>query len=284
MSDDGLESLAFAKRFKGWIATEVAAQLQRIAPRRRIAEVVSIDQASRRAGVVYVGETNEVSLPFNLAVPAYVGQYVAVDGPPQDRSIVDVLGASGVEQQIEENRAATPSPPYWAAPSLDVLETFPTRIRPLSASTEHTVSTGTMIVVPVRAQVDGTFARVAARVTVAGASSNTTTLSVYTIQPNKSMLLAAQATGVTSLATGTLVRDLDREIIVERNDMLAIGIHVAGSSTDPRFMSLAHTLSPLPLGTDFTVATLSVTTVPPAVDDGQLTYDFTSTPWAALLR
>lgn len=283
MSDDGLESLAFAKRFKGWIAAEVASQLQRITPRRRIAEVVSIDTGTRRAGVVYVGETNEVSLPYNLAVPAYVGQFVVVDGPPQDRSIVDVLGASGIEKQIEDDRAATPLPPYWAAPQIDALETFPVRIRPFNDTYEYTVETGTMAFTPLRAQVDGTFSRAAVRLLTTGSTSNRITLAVYRIDATGDLVLLGE-TGELVPSTATLLADLDTEIAVQRGDMLAIGVLVGGSGSNPALLAIRHTVSPLPFGADYAVATTSVSAVPPAVTAAQLSHSYVSTYWGALLR
>lgn len=283
MSDDGLESLAFAKRFKGWIATEVAAQLQRIAPRRRIAEVVSLDTVNRRAGVVYVGEINEVSLPYNLAVPAFVGQYVVVDGPPQDRSIVDVLGESGIEKQMEENRAATPLPPYWAAPQLDALETFPIRLRPFDSTYEYTVERGTMAFAPVRAQVDGLFSQAAIRLLTVGSTDNRINIAVYSIQAGGDFVLLGSTADLTPVS-GTILADLDTEISVQRGDMLAIGVRVSGSGSNPALLALRHTFSPLPFGTDYAVATMSVTSVPPSVTAAQLSHSYTTSVWAALLR
>lgn len=282
MSDDGLESLAFAKRFKGWIATEVAAQLQRIAPRRRIAEVVSLDTVNRRAGVVYVGEINEVSLPYNLAVPAYVGQYVVVDGPPQDRSIVDVLGASGIEKQLQDDRAATPLPPYWAAPQLDVLETFPIRLRPFDSTYKYTVELGTMAFTPVRAQVDGLFSRAAIRLLTVGSTDNRINIAVYSIQSSGDFVLLGSTADLVPVSDSILA-DLDTEISVQRGEMLAIGVRVSGSGSNPALLALRHTVSPLPLGTDYTVATTSVSSVPPSVTAAQLTPSYTTTVWAALL-
>ena len=283
MSDDGLESLAFAKRFKGWIASEVAAQLQRLAPQRRIAEVVSIDTVNRRAGVIYVGETNEVSLPYNLAVPAYVGQYVAVDGPPQDRSIVDVLGASGIEKRMEENHAATPLPPYWAAPQLDALETFPSRLRAFGNTYEHAVDPGTMAFTPVRAQVDGLFSRAAIRLLTTGSADNRINIAVYKILPNGDFVLLGATADLVPFG-GTMLADLDTEISVQRGDMLTIGVRVSGTGSRPALLALQHTVSPLPLGTDYTVATTSVSSVPPSVAVAQLSFSYVVTVWSALLR
>lgn len=283
MSANDFESLAMAKMFKAWITTEVAAQVQKIAPRRRVAEVTAIDLETRRAGVIYVGETNEVSLPFNLAVPAFVGQYVIVDGPPQDRSIVDVLGESGIEQKVQQNLADTPLPAYWEAPQIDALETFPTRLRPTASGDEFIIPTGRMAFIPLRVRTDSVFSQIATQLVTVGGATNRIILSAYSIRSDGTYSLVAQTPEIAP-GSGPMVGILDTELSVQRGDMLAIGIHVSGSGDRPGIMALRHTVSPLPFGLDYTSAVLDVSSVPPSLTTEQLSFAYVVTPWAALIR
>ena len=285
MSDDGLESLAFAKRFKGWIATEVAAQLQRIAPRRRIAEVVSLDTVNRRAGVVYVGETNEVSLPYNLAVPAYIGQYVVVDGPPQDRSIVDVLGASGIEKQLQDDRAATPLPQYWEQQDLDILESLPMWFVPLSGGDTHSLATGTMTLLPYRATVDGTFSQAAINLSESGSTSNRITLALYLRTQNDSYTLLTQTTALVP-ATGLIQGTFESEVSVQRGDRLLLGAHVSGSGSAPATPAVRFLRTPLGVTphSGYGMAYATVASVPTGLEPSQYPRYFDIAVWSALLR
>lgn len=283
MSDDnGIESLAVAKMFREWIADEVAKQVQRIAPRRRIAQVAEIHLDTRRADVVYVGESEPVSLPFNAAVPAYPGQYVVIDGPPQDRSIVDVLGESGVEQKVADNLSTnTPLPAYWEAASLGTLETFPVRIR--NTDPRFGLSGGTVVVSPIRVRVDTMLTKVSVWISDSGSSSNRVTMGVYSIEPDLSLALLA-STVTTPVSNGPWERDLDSAIDAKRGQLLALAVRVHGSNTHTQIMSLLHGAPPTPEDMPYSLATVDGTSsMPTSIADSQFTFRRNAeTIWAAV--
>lgn len=283
MSDEsGFESLALAKQFRAWITAEVAAQIQKIAPRRRIAEVVSIDLESRRAEVTYVGETSVVSLPFNVAMPSYVGQYVVIDGPPQDRSIVDVLGESGVEQRIGEVEESTPLPPYWARPSLSALETVPARLIAYGENAGRFFSNGDMALTPVRITHAATYSKISVRIEDIGVAANMVEVGAYRLNNLGAGPLISSAPA-RSVAKGTMVFDLDTVVDEPRGTIIGLGMRVSGSSSQVKALAHQHFVSPLGLGLDYSYAFLTSTTALPAsADRDQMSPRQDYTVWSAL--
>lgn len=285
MSDSGFESLALAKQFKAWITAEVSAQIQKIAPRRRVAEVTAIDLSARRAKVIYVGETNEVSLPFNLAIPAFVGQYVVVDGPPQDRSIVDVLGESGIEQKVTQNMAQTPLPEYWVQQDLDVLESLPMWFYLATEGPTYQFLTGELNLLPLRATVDSVFSQAAIHLTSAGSTNNRITLLAYLRSPSGVYNLVGKTPEIVP-ASGTLRGTFDNELSVQRGDRMFLGVHVSGTGTSPT--SIAKTSLRTPLGitahSGFGLAHVGVSEIPVTVDTAQVLRYYETSAWGALIR
>ncbi|WAA19561.1 minor tail protein [Gordonia phage GalacticEye] len=75
-------------------------EVERLRPASRLAEVTSIDQEAKKVMVKFVGETNEVPVPFNSTAPANIGQWVRVGGTTHDRYVEDVIGESATDRRL----------------------------------------------------------------------------------------------------------------------------------------------------------------------------------------
>lgn len=278
MSGSSIEDLAFAKQFKEWIAEEVAAQIQQIAPRRRIAEVTAIDMDARRAKVVYVGETSEVSLPFNSAVPSYVGQNVVVDGPPQDRSIVDVLGQTATERELGEVEA--PEPDLWIAPVDGMHESYPSRLR-TNADHNEAINSGNIVLAPMRARRTLRFYAVGVNVQTPGTSSNSLTLGIYKYEQDESWTLLGKSDPIPMAVGGMMIINTDIRPTIERGSIFAVGAHISGTSTYTRLSALDHVEMPSFPSSGATMRRMSdVSAIPPAIQKSQTTAVNNKTLWA----
>lgn len=82
------------------IRTIVRSEIDKQRPKDRQAEVMSINLQAKTCQVIFVGETDLVTVPFTTTAPSAVGQFVSIGGTTHDRHIVDVLGTSRVENEL----------------------------------------------------------------------------------------------------------------------------------------------------------------------------------------
>ena len=87
-----------ARRFREQIRALARDVIEEERPAPRTARVVSWDPATRRAMVVYLGETEPVSVPYQGVAPSAIDQEVVIGGNRHDRHVIDVKGESGTEE------------------------------------------------------------------------------------------------------------------------------------------------------------------------------------------
>ena len=100
MSD--LNDFITAQRVDKAIEKKVTTQLNKQRPVAKYAVVKSIDNNTRSAEVVYIGESDPVRIPFGLVGPNEVGQEVRIEGTPGDRYITGIRGTTRVEAVASE--------------------------------------------------------------------------------------------------------------------------------------------------------------------------------------
>jgi len=81
------------------IATDKVNQLR---PPSKTAIVDQINTEEKYCMVTFVGESLSVKVPYNNVAPSYVGQYVRVGGPANDRRIEEVLGVTETEDMLAQ--------------------------------------------------------------------------------------------------------------------------------------------------------------------------------------
>lgn len=86
-------------------------------PRIKYGIVESIDYTTRTAMVLYVGEVDSVKVPFGFIAPTSAGDKVRVDGPKNDRYIVDVLPGAEIDFTFVEAPPPDPDPPTPGDPT-----------------------------------------------------------------------------------------------------------------------------------------------------------------------
>ncbi|AKJ71711.1 hypothetical protein TIN2_21 [Tsukamurella phage TIN2] len=85
------------------VITQIAAnEVNRLRPASRLAEVTSIDTLDKSVMVKFVGESNEVRVPYTSTSPANTGQYVRVGGTMHDRHVEDVVGTTATEARLAD--------------------------------------------------------------------------------------------------------------------------------------------------------------------------------------
>ena len=77
-------------------------EIERLRPASRLAEVTKIDSDAKTLLVKFVGETNEVIVPFTSVAPSNVGQWVRVGGTTHDRHVEDVIGTTDSESRLAD--------------------------------------------------------------------------------------------------------------------------------------------------------------------------------------
>lgn len=77
-------------------------EVQRLRPASRLAEVTSIDTDAKNLLVKFVGESNEVLVPFTSIAPSNIGQWVRVGGTTHDRYVEDVIGTTDTESRLND--------------------------------------------------------------------------------------------------------------------------------------------------------------------------------------
>ena len=77
-------------------------EIERLRPASRLAEVTKINSDAKTLLVKFVGETNEVLVPFTSVAPSNVGQWVRVGGTTHDRHVEDVIGTTDSESRLSD--------------------------------------------------------------------------------------------------------------------------------------------------------------------------------------
>ena len=77
-------------------------EIERLRPASRLAEVTKINSDAKTLLVKFVGETNEVLVPFTSVAPSNVGQWVRVGGTTHDRHVEDVIGTTDSESRLAD--------------------------------------------------------------------------------------------------------------------------------------------------------------------------------------
>lgn len=80
-------------------------EVNRLRPASRLAEVTSIDSSDKSLLVKFVGESNEVKVPYTSVAPANTGQWVRIGGTTHDRYVEDVIGTTDVESRLTETES-----------------------------------------------------------------------------------------------------------------------------------------------------------------------------------
>lgn len=76
-------------------------EVERLRPASRLAEVTSINPEDKSVLVKFVGEQNEVKVPYTSTAPANTGQWVRIGGTTHDRHVEDVIGTTDSERRLE---------------------------------------------------------------------------------------------------------------------------------------------------------------------------------------
>lgn len=77
-------------------------EVERLRPASRLAEVTSINSDAKTLLVKFVGEANEVLVPFTSVSPSNIGQWVRVGGTTHDRYVEDVIGTTDTESRLKD--------------------------------------------------------------------------------------------------------------------------------------------------------------------------------------
>lgn len=77
-------------------------EVERLRPASRLAEVTSINSDDKTLLVKFVGEANEVLVPFTSVSPSNIGQWVRVGGTTHDRYVEDVIGTTDTESRLKD--------------------------------------------------------------------------------------------------------------------------------------------------------------------------------------
>lgn len=91
---------ATAKAIKSTVEKIASDKVEQLRPALKTAIVDSINTAEKYCMVTYVGESLSVKVPYNNVAPSYVGQFVRVGGPANDRRIEEVLGQTDSEDRL----------------------------------------------------------------------------------------------------------------------------------------------------------------------------------------
>lgn len=92
-----LSDWATSIEFRNIIKGIVEDTLQKKRPDPRIAEVTGIDRTTRTLAVRFIGETEDVQVPYTSVAPANIGQFVRIGGTTHDRHVEDVVGQTELE-------------------------------------------------------------------------------------------------------------------------------------------------------------------------------------------
>lgn len=94
----GFDKYDLATRMSRLIQKVAKDEVEKQRPPLRTARVDEIfpneefPDADKYAMVTYIGETTSVRVPYNNAIPSFIGQYVRIGGTVSDRRIEEILG------------------------------------------------------------------------------------------------------------------------------------------------------------------------------------------------
>lgn len=114
-----------AVKFLALVRRVCAQVIETERPRIKYGIVQSINYTTRTAMITYVGEVDPVKVPFGYIAPSAVGDKVRVDGPKNDRYIVDVLPGVAIDFTFVDAPPAEPAPPTPGAPSTPPTDPHP---------------------------------------------------------------------------------------------------------------------------------------------------------------
>ena len=100
MGDQSLGDFNLAKKVKASIEKVAKDKVEQLRPALRTAIVDSIHTVEKYCMVTYVGEVLSVKVPYNNVAPSFVGQFVRIGGPANDRRIEEVLGITDSEDRL----------------------------------------------------------------------------------------------------------------------------------------------------------------------------------------
>ncbi len=98
--DKSFGNFSLAKDIKKTVEKIASDKVEQLRPALKTAIVDSINTDEKYCMVTYVGETLSVKVPYNNVAPSYVGQFVRVGGPANDRRIEEVLGQTDSEDRL----------------------------------------------------------------------------------------------------------------------------------------------------------------------------------------
>lgn len=98
--DKSFGNFSLAKDIKKTVEKIASDKVEQLRPALKTAIVDSINTDDKYCMVTYVGESLSVKVPYNNVAPSYVGQFVRVGGPANDRRIEEVLGQTDSEDRL----------------------------------------------------------------------------------------------------------------------------------------------------------------------------------------
>lgn len=100
--DKSFGSYSLAKDIKKTVEKIATNKVEQLRPALKTAVVDLINTDEKYCMVTYVGENLSVKVPYNNVAPSYVGQFVRVGGPANDRRIEEVLGQTDSEDRLTQ--------------------------------------------------------------------------------------------------------------------------------------------------------------------------------------
>lgn len=102
MGKKTLGNFSLAQEVKKTVEKIATDKVEQLRPAAKTARVDSINTVEKYCMVTFVGESLSVKVPYNNVAPSFVGQFVRVGGPANDRRIEEVLGVTESEDKLSE--------------------------------------------------------------------------------------------------------------------------------------------------------------------------------------
>lgn len=214
----------------------IESDVKRLHPDPRTARVVEIMEG--HCMVTYSGEDTIVKVPYNNLAPSHVGQVVLIDGPWDDRRIVEVMGPTTFENRITGVENFTFSPPLWFQSMMEYPETYPIVMTNDKLELGTSWVNASPMVCPRATQV----VRVEIRLTAA-VSSSTIKLSLYRVNEDFTVMYHVESATVSG-NTRSPGFTLNNPIDVAADDLLCV---VASKVSGGDMFAHGMTHPPLPL-------------------------------------
>lgn len=101
--EHGFGDFSTAKAIKKTVEKIASDKVEQLRPALRTAVVDSINTVEKYCMVTYVGESLSVKVPYNNVAPSFVGQFVRIGGPANDRRVEEVLGTTDSEDRLAQH-------------------------------------------------------------------------------------------------------------------------------------------------------------------------------------